>query len=243
MFGEFKTDLLVWISSILDHWGALATGGVIVGILQLLKDRYPQYFSWSSAWKVAAVFLTFSVFQSWQQEYKSKLGREKDLLASNHVDDSLRQEFRYQSQKLSDKCEAKDSVNLTLQAQNRGQQATINGCLSQAMKLLSPEPLKITPLVFDNDVNDPNLKKVRWLVLTNRIVTPVQMNVACDQDVERGASVWIVGAGILGGGVDRIAPRVLGVNIATPAWSPISPLLVSMSYKGSNNIACSFAIR
>jgi hypothetical protein len=138
-------------------------------------------------------------------------------------------------------CALKEGINQTLEKQNRDQQSTINGCLSQAMKLLTPEPMKITPVVLDNETIS-ELKKVRWLVIVNKTITPVQMNVVCNKPIENG-SVWIVGTGILGGGAGNIAPQVLGVNISTPAWSPTSPLLVTMSYRGADDIVCSFQLR
>jgi hypothetical protein len=132
----------------------------------------------------------------------------------------------------------KDEV---LNKQNRDQQSTIDGCLSQAMKLLTPEALKTTPLVFDNETVG-EIKKVRWLVIANKTITPVQMNVSCDKPLEDG-SVWIVGSGLLAGGAGKVGPQVLGVNISTPAWSPTSPLLITMSYRGGGDIACHFALR
>ena len=97
--------------------------------------------------------------------------------------------------------------------------------------------------MLDNEEKD-GIKKVRWLVLTNKTITPVQMNVVCNKVLEGGASVWIVGSGMLGGGAGKMAPNIIGVNIATPAWATSSPLLVSMSYRGKeDDLTCSFQLR
>jgi hypothetical protein len=60
-------------------------------------------------------------------------------------------------------CAIKDGVNQTLQKQNRDQQSTINGCLSQAMKLLTPEQLKVTAVFFDADNSNAVVRKARWI--------------------------------------------------------------------------------
>lgn len=73
--------------------------------------------------------------------------------------------------KLTTECAVKDGVNQTLQGQNRDQQSTINGCLSQAIKLLTPEALKITAIGFDvTEDAKATIKSARTLLITNKIV-------------------------------------------------------------------------
>lgn len=158
---------------------------------------------------------------------------------------ALEQSAQYQGQLagLNQSVAVKEAISQTLQKQNRDQQATINGCLTQAMGLLAPEPMRITPLALDNESKD-GIKKIRWLVLVNKSVTPVQMNVICNKTLENEASVWIAGSGLLGGGANKVAPNVVGVNVSTPAWSATSPMLVSMSYRGDkDDLSCSFIPR
>ncbi len=49
------------------------------------------------------------------------------------------------------------------------------GVSLQAMKLLTPEPMKITPLVLETNSENIDIKTSKWLVLTNKTVTPVSM--------------------------------------------------------------------
>ena len=77
----------------------------------------------------------------------------------------------------------RDGTNQTLQNQNRDQQTTINGCLTQAMKLLIPEPRKLTVLWLDEETKD-SFKETRYVLLTTRPVTPVQMAVVCNGRIE-----------------------------------------------------------
>ena len=68
---NFKTLLLVWISSILDHWGSVGTGGIIVLLIQACKDKWPKFANWQVSRRVLAAFLVFAMFQSWEFEYLS----------------------------------------------------------------------------------------------------------------------------------------------------------------------------
>ncbi len=144
---------------------------------------------------------------------------------------------------LKTQCAVDEGISQTLQKQNRDQQSTINGCLAQAMKFLTPEPLKTTPLVLDNDTTNQADKKIRWLLLVNKTVTPVRILVPCNRPLGNQASVWILGTGVMGGGAAKVSPNALEVDISTPAWSPISPMVISMSYRGDNDISCSFILR
>ena len=189
----------------------------MVGILQLLKERYPNYFEWSSSWKIAIVFLLFSIFQSWQVEYKSRLGREGDLVNSNHALDLARNDVQ------------------TLRTQNGAQQGTING-------LLTPEPQRITPVFLDYQDTAAG-RQTRWLVLVNKTLTPVDLVVRCTTDLE-SVNIIMPGAAVITGGGDRLTRTEWQYRITSPAWSPTSPLLatVSSTVKQPNTV-CSFNLR
>jgi hypothetical protein len=253
MLGDFKSDLFTWISTILDHWGSLATGGVLVALITLLKEnhrlreKYPQFFTWSTARWITASFLLFAMFQSWQQEYRSRVGRETDLRNSNHASDLLRQDLRFQAQQIGARCDAKDQVNQTLQAQNRGQQASINSCLSQAMKLLVPVQQKTTPVFLDRgDSENAAMRKMRWLVLTNKPMTPVHLNAVCTSGVSYmdSADASVLGNTSLrfAGGNNRLAPNAWELR-DSGTWSPEAPLLVTINYMGLEQVVCSFIPR
>ncbi len=43
---SFKTLVVVWISSILDHYGVLGTGGLLVLLIQMAKEKWPTIFTY-----------------------------------------------------------------------------------------------------------------------------------------------------------------------------------------------------
>jgi hypothetical protein len=91
-------------------------------------------------------------------------------------------------------------VNRTIEKQNGDQQSTINGCLSQAMKLLTPEPLKITSHELRGllpQSPQPGYKFViSYVVMTNKIITPVRLLVTCEAD-NILAEGWVLGTGTM----------------------------------------------
>lgn len=96
-------------------------------------------------------------------------------------------------------------------------------------------------MFFDSDSSNAAARKDRWLVFTNKPVTPIRMNVICNQFVESG-NAWIVGSGAQMGGAGKIAPVAVEINIGSPAWTPTSPLIVTITH-ASGEIACSFNVK
>jgi hypothetical protein len=141
---------------------------------------------------------------------------------------------------LRENCAKTEGANGALSKQTADQQDTINHCQQDALKLLTPEPFKIVPLVLEPANQGVGVQHVKWLVLVNRTVTPVNLHVGCQKRFV-SASASILGSGMISGGTAKITDYLYQVNISTPAWSPESPLIFEMSFSGDSNNACSFA--
>jgi len=141
---------------------------------------------------------------------------------------------------LKTSCAVKEGINQTLQAQNRTQQSTINGCLNQAMKLLTPEAQKITALVLHSEEEPQNM--VEFIVIINKTVEHPRVTVQCNK-VVTGAQINIVGTlTSSNGGMIRDSDNAWEVEILSPAWSQTSPLYARLIYQGSKGIGCSFIL-
>jgi hypothetical protein len=241
---EFKTDLLLWISSIADHWGSLVTGGALVGLLALLKEHIPHYLKWATALRIGVAFLLFAIFQSWEQEYKSRIGREKDLVSSNHTIDLMKQDFRFESQRLTSICDTRDAVNQTLQNQNRSQQGTINGCLSQAIRLIAPPTPHIKSFPTTN-AQRPGVPQIDYILTTNIQRSPVDLIAQCNFPIVDAEFTVLTESG----GTTQIElGRSVGtmqyqMTISSPAWTASDPLKITLFLGGSVDRLprCSFA--
>ncbi len=143
-------------------------------------------------------------------------------------------------------CARQEGQNDTLQKQNRDQQGSINGCLTQAIGLLKPVELKVTPVMFDSDNTNVAIRTMRWLVMINQARQP-HLVIACSQGVTymQSATLRIIGGSnaILGGGGGRLGTNAWELNQGSGTWAPENPLLISVEYRGSDEAACSFAPR
>lgn len=140
-------------------------------------------------------------------------------------------------------CAKKDGQNETLQKQNRDEQVLISGCQAEAIKRLIPEPFKET-VTFLEDIpsNDKDsLYSRRWLVMTNKTITPMSMTVQCWQPTESlSANLAGISSAIQ---ITRVGPQYYRLDISSAAWSPSSPLVATVKYKGGkpfDAMTCSF---
>jgi hypothetical protein len=161
-----------------------------------------------------------------------------------------RDSLRAQLNTSNTECAKKDGVNQTLQNQNRYQQATINGCLSQAMKLLTPAPQKLIALNIGEQMRSRNAEHYNeTIILTNKSITPVRLLVACKESIiaATGSVLPIqLGGTIVGGGWKwggKFNDHQFGVWVESPAWTPESPLLVTLFFNGRERLGeCSFNV-
>jgi hypothetical protein len=184
--------------------------------------------AWTGLFLVSA-FLT--VYDD-HQNLVGTSNRFKKTITTNRLDSSAelnrtRKNLTEQLHALQNDCAHKDGVLQTLEKQNRDRQASINGCLSQATKLLTPEPPKIVPLILDDDATN---KRSRILLLTNKSITPVNLVGVCDQPIV-AQKMDLLGVGNVTGFVDNFGPNTIRVKIDSPAWTPISPMTLTFVYK------------
>jgi low affinity Fe/Cu permease len=158
------------------------------------------------------------------------------------ISEAKKQEITNAMNELKVQCATKDGTNQTLQNQNRDQQSTINRCFSEAMKLLTPEPLHVSGVAFDNEPLDGTTTRVRWLVITNKTLTPARLNMSCNGDLLT-ADASIAGSTAMLGRAAMVSTRVVAIDINSPPFSPTSPIIVTMTYRNSPTMGCNFFIR
>jgi hypothetical protein len=141
-------------------------------------------------------------------------------------------------------CAKQEGQNDALQKQNRDQQGSINGCLTEAMKMLAPEQEKLTVLSFDDDSSgNVAIKRNRWILLINKPVTPAKMIATCNRYIE-SMSASVIGSPNMQTGAGRLSSNTWEVDILSPAWTSTTPIIVSVSYRGSDtDLTCQFGHR
>jgi hypothetical protein len=115
----------------------------------------------------------------------------------------------------------------------------IAGCQSEAIKRLSPEPLKVTPLLLDKDDTNIAARMIKLLVLSNKpIPHPMVALVQCDKYIQ-SVTYSVLGAILSSPGVLRRSQNSFQVNENAADWGVTSPLIVTIIYRGSDDVACS----
>lgn len=178
----------------------------------LLKREFPnRWYAW-----ILVAFLVFALFQAWEEQYTSAEGRAaliSDVAVQNA---SLERDKNGQAAQIQ-----------LLQNQVHTQQETLNEAVVQLGKANAPVPLKITAL----PLREIDAHSAEFILLTNQQITPVRLLVTCPAGL-REASAGVLGAGLqsVGGWGGRFSGAQFGVGILSPAWTPISPLLVTLRY-------------
>jgi hypothetical protein len=131
----------------------------------------------------------------------------------------------------------------TLEKQSRDQQTTINGCLSQAMKLLTPEAPR-TVLLMDRIQPNPNSAK--WsqelIVLTNRTVIGASGRIICDKAFNQ-IRLRIAGArAYMNTGASKVAANAADFSVGSPNWSPTAPLVFTIFHDDEGPGECRMAL-
>jgi hypothetical protein len=119
------------------------------------------------------------------------------------------------------------------------QQGTFDRCVLYLSQQNAPEPLKLTLLNMGN--LKPDTKRgahsISFLVLTNRTMTPFRGDFVCDHAIDY-LDVSVVGSGAMIGGSGRLEFNLFRIEIQAPAFSPVSPLMVTLYYNEDDAGTC-----
>jgi hypothetical protein len=81
------------------------------------------------------------------------------------------------------------------------------------------------------------------LVVTDKAVSPVRMTVQCDGGLEN-ISPWILGSsGLMGSGIMKLSPKSIQFGIDSPAFTPKSPLRLSIYYNEDRLEPCTVSLQ
>lgn len=101
-------------------------------------------------------------------------------------------------------------------------------------------PAKITPQVLKRPSETAPPYETQFMVLTDKMITPVRLIIDCDRDMIDIIG-RIVGAGVqMSGGGGRISSHQYEIGIDAPAWTPTSPLSITVHSNDRNLGNCRF---
>src|ERR1035437_1870328 len=171
---DLLSGTLLFLVAVFSHWQIWLSGSGVGGFLVIASSLIERLTGKSLSRKthllifVVAFFLCSCII-AWIDEHDRGMRLEGQLRIANgsfakYRTDCEKQmsdkqnDFLGQIGDLQSGVAVKEAVSQTLQKQNRDQQSTINGCLSQAMKLMTPELLKIWVWLLWNDAPAGGMK-------------------------------------------------------------------------------------
>jgi hypothetical protein len=133
----------------------------------------------------------------------------------------------------------------TLSTQNRDQQTSINNCQTEAVKLLTPIPQKTIPVLFEAKNFNGGAHFDRYVVLTNKSVDRVRIEVKCNLDFRIEVSMFAEEAGrpYRLPNLEQVSSKFWVVRIDSPAWTPENPILLNIWNEAPTATKCTFEER
>jgi hypothetical protein len=220
-----------FIAEVLTSWAGYLTGGVIMAAWWVWERRFDAI-PWKYVRFAIVGFLLVAFFSAWYEKREAFSKAHSELEVA-----------RGKLQEANFKVENRDTTISLLENQIQNQQRTINDALVQLGKAQQQEPLKLThhPLGRVEGRHKHGIAKsvYEFIVLTNKLTTPVKLVVACDGEIVDLNSKLLGASGLMTGGLEKINQRQYLIGISSPAWTPSTPLLVTVY--SDKEIACSFA--
>jgi hypothetical protein len=163
-------------------------------------------------------------------------------------------DFGSQLSSLQRSCDKTEGRAETLNDQNRDQQTLIAGCQEDAIKRLTPDPQKITPVALERTFSGEDHVD-SYLLITNRPVTPTNIAGFCDVGLDSIEATILGGDGNSSGGSgienpserirfgQVIPPSRIYINFSMPAWTATTPIRMKITYHGPKLTECGFRLR
>jgi hypothetical protein len=200
---------------------------------------------------VGVICLAVAFDQAWQDEHRNSevLKAQKQTLSEEKQSVSDERDF-WKQQTYSkdgalqnrDELLVKNYTALTEEQKTANQsQASLAQLSSKILDINKPAVQKITPIFFDKD-ESKSPSTARFLLLTNKDVSPVAMQINCNGSLE-SVSLASLGGGPRGSTEpSRLAPNSFEIEISTPAWTPTAPIMATVFYYRTD-IVCSFSLK
>ena len=84
-------DLLVlFLWSVIDHWGSLMTGGIIIAIIVVIEHYLGKSLTWGRFLAVALLFFTYASYLAWDDEHTKLRNTEQQLATEREQSTTVR---------------------------------------------------------------------------------------------------------------------------------------------------------
>jgi hypothetical protein len=189
---------------------------------------------------LVACYTLLWVYCAFSLDYSDHSTLSSEVQTLQKANDKSAEHERYAILEARNKCAETVGENRTLGQQNRDQQNTINNCQMQALRLLSPEKLRITTAYYGVGESTEVIKRILVVGLINREVTPIDVTLRCNAEINpiRELSIGTGGA-YINRSVHQIDAHTLRLKLESPSWTPVRPLGIELATE-TGNLTCNF---
>lgn len=136
--------LKLFIAAVCTHWQIWLSGSGVGGFVVIASSLVERLTGKSLSRKTHVFifvggFFFCSCLLAWIEEHDHLMSETDQFVAAVASFSQYKTDCEKRVNGLSQDVAVREAISQTLQQQNRAQQNSINGCLSQAMKLLQPE--------------------------------------------------------------------------------------------------------
>jgi len=160
--------------------------------------------------------------------------------------ESDKKQYQFEMAELKTECARQTGISQALQTQNRDQLNSLNGCLTQAIRMTTPEPLKTVAFRLnrgtvpiqpgkgkaDKQAAVQVTTRTDYLLITNRTVTPTRVKVSCDGPIQSASGRVLQREGtpslfLSTAGSAKLSDKEHRLQI-NQEWTPMDPLIVTV---------------
>ncbi len=242
-----------FLVEVIFRWSGLLTGGPVVALAWWLEKRYGHVTPWRVLRWGMGVFLVASIYGAWYDKKLEVLGVHAQMSAKDTLIETCNKQLINFTTQLTNRDTAvtgrdeqigiRDSRISDLQGRLETQQKRISDCLLELGKAQKPQEQRATAVdvTLSDEAAAMSRHHASIIMITNAPVSPVRGVVAC-RGVFKNAAVGIPGNPNLvsAGQTGMLAPSAYGFSILTPAWTPETPILITIFYDGDDPLPCNF---
>ncbi|HEY1803812.1 MAG TPA: hypothetical protein VGG45_04980 [Terracidiphilus sp.] len=238
---------LLFIGDVLAHWVAFMSSIVsfTLSIVEYMRERKME--GWIFA-VIASVFLLVACEAAWQDEHRNAtvLAAEKSLAVQG---ENFWKDQSYQkdtSLRIRDEMLNKNYSALIAEQQTTSETQTSLAQLSgKILEIGKPVSFQWRALALEkpDPISGTSNSKERWLLLSNKPVSPVEFQFSCSRQII-DAETKVAGSDYEEDTVQLNEPGLWGSHISSPAWGPDAPILIEMTISegGSEFNSCKFRL-
>ena len=237
--GHILAEVWPFIASVFSHWHVWLSGGGLGGVI-VIGVALVERLSNKSLSKRAHIYLFLiafflcACFLSWVEKDDSLHAAERTITQNEQQYANSLGAATHAYNDLQAHCQYQAGVVDTLGQQNRDQQNSINNCQNQALKLLVPPGLHLTSILlrYTRNPQGNGTVIVRYLVLTNKDLSPVKLRVTCNRKL-LSAEIGTVGFAHASYGTSGTveSEKAARVEMTTPPLTSTNPIYIDLLFQ------------